>query len=119
MTEPAPTGGDTATVEALRRVKAVEAEWDGKLADARRQAEEATRRARDEAEATVKAVAAELETERARQLDSARASAEREAEGLRTDGAKAAEAVRSGQGRRPQERGDEIVAAVLGPFAGG
>jgi uncharacterized membrane protein YqiK len=100
----APATRDTETVEALRRVKAVEAEWDAKLRAAR--------------EATVKAVASEIEGERARRLEAARAASEAEAETIRREGAKEAEALRSGKDRRSSDRDDAIVAAVLGPFVG-
>lgn len=109
--------GDAETVEVLRRVKAVEAEWEAKLRGAREEAERTVRRARDEAEATLKAVGAEVEGERARRLEGAQASSEAEAEAIRREGAKAADALRSGKDRRVSDRDDAIVAAVLGPFA--
>jgi vacuolar-type H+-ATPase subunit H len=115
--EPAPVASDTATVEALRRLKAAEAEGEEKLRWARSGADEAVRRARDEAEATVKAVAAEAEAERARRLEEGRAAADREAEGILRDGTKAAEAFRARKGAGPSDRSEEIVAAALGPYA--
>ena len=117
MSGDTPAAGDAETVEVLRRVKAVEAEWEAKLREAREEAERAVRRARDEAEATLKAVAAEVEGERARRLETAQASSEAEAEAIRREGAKAADALRSGKGRRSPDRDDAIVTAVLGPFA--
>ena len=113
----APTPGDSETIEVLRRVKAAESEWDTKLREARAGAEQAVRRAREEAEATLKAVAAEVEGERAHQLELAQVSAEAEAEAIRREGAKAADALRSGKERRSSGRADAIVEAVLGPFA--
>lgn len=114
---PAAGGPDAATVEALRRLKAVEAEWDEKLRAARTEAEEAVRRARDEAEATVKAVVAATEAERARRLDQGRAATEREADAIVREGAKAAEELRTRKGGRPSDRSEEVVAAALGPYA--
>jgi len=118
MSEEAAPGGDSATVEALRRVKAVEAEWAGRLNDARAEAEQAVRRAREEAAAMLKAVAAELDSERAHRLEQARASADRDAEAVRREGANAAEALRSQKGKRATGRTEEIVATVLGPLSG-
>jgi vacuolar-type H+-ATPase subunit H len=114
---PASPASDTATVEALRRLKAVEREWEEKLLAARAAADEAVRRARDESEATVKAVVAEAEAERARRLEAGRAAADREAEGIVRDGAKAADELRARKGARPADRSEEIVAAALGPYA--
>lgn len=116
MSGPA-AASDEQTVEALRRLKAVEAEWDAKLRAAREDAAQVVQRARDEAEATLKAVAAELEAERGRRREAGKLAADREAEQVRTDGATAAEAVRSDRSKRPSERADAIVAAVLDPFA--
>ncbi len=120
MSETAPGAGapgDAATVAALRRVKAVEAEWDAKLHAARDEAARALQRARDEREATEKAVAAELAAERNRRLDEARRTADREAEAIRADGEKAAGALRQEKSGAAKQRADEIVAAVLGPLA--
>jgi vacuolar-type H+-ATPase subunit H len=117
MTEAPAPSGDPQTVEALRRVKAVEAEWEAKLRSAREETEQAVRRARDEAEATVKAVQTEVEREHARRLEAAAAAADSEASAIRADGETAAAKIRGGQGRRAADRADEIVAAVLGPFA--
>jgi vacuolar-type H+-ATPase subunit H len=108
---------DAATVEALRRLKAVEAEWDAKLRDARDAAARTVQRSRDESEATVKAVAAENETERNRLLEAGQQAADREAERIGADGARAADAVRADRSKRPAERADAIVRAVLDPFA--
>jgi vacuolar-type H+-ATPase subunit H len=117
VSEPAAPSADVATVEALRRLKAVEAEWEAKLATARAATAQGLQLAKDEAEATVKAVAAELESERASRLEAARAAAEREAEAIVRTGAQEAEAIRSGKGKRPADQQDAIVAAVLGPFS--
>jgi vacuolar-type H+-ATPase subunit H len=114
---PATGGSDTATVEALRRLKEVEAEGEERLRAARTAAEEAVRRARDEAEATVKAVVAEAEGERAHRLEQGRLAADREADAIVRDGEKAAESLRARKGERPADRSGEIVAAALGPYA--
>jgi len=117
MTDAAAPMSDAETVDALRRVKAVEAEWEARLRAAREEAEQAVRRARDEAEATLKAVAAEAGTERARRLDEGRAASERDAEAIRRDGATAADAQRAEQGKRPADRSKQIVATVLDPYS--
>jgi len=116
VSDPGVTAADVATVEALRRLKAVEAEWEAKLTTARAATAQGIQLAENEAEATVKAVAAELESDRARQLEAARVAADREAEAIVRGGEQEAEAIRSGKGKRPADRADEIVAAVLGPF---
>jgi len=111
------TGADGATVEVLRRVKAVESEWELKLRAARGEADEAVRRAREEADATVKTVAAGAETERTRRLETGRAAAEKEAEAIVREGAAAAGRLRTNKGKGPADRSAEVVAAALGPYA--
>ena len=108
---------DVATVEALRRVKAVESEWELKLRAARGEAEDAVRRARDESEATVKAVGAEAEAERARRLEAGEAAAEKEAEAILQEGSGAAAKLRTEKGKAPSDRASEVLEAVLGPYA--
>ena len=116
MTGTTPAPADNATVQALRRVKAVEEEWEARLREARKDAEQAVLRTREEAEATLRAVSAELESERTHRLEAARASSEREAEAVLREGVKAADAVRVEKGKRPPGRDEEIVAMVLGSF---
>ncbi len=116
MSAPTVPPADVATVEALRKLKAVEAEWDARLAEARRDADEAIGRAREETEAALRAVGAELEAERTRRLDGDRAAADREAEAIRQKGEQ--EAAGAAKAGRSPVRADAIVAAVLGPLAG-
>ncbi len=117
MSAPTSTAGDPQTVEALRRVKAVEADWEGQLRAAREETERAVQRARDEAEATVRAVQAEVDGERTRRLESAAVAADAEAGAIRREGETAAASIRGGRGPRAADRADAIVAAVLEPFA--
>jgi len=108
---------DTASFEALKRVKAAEAEWDGRLAAARAQRAAVLERLRAETDAAVKAAQAEAEQERVAAVQRARADAERAASVLEAEGAAAAQAAASGVGKRPADRKDAILAAVLGAFA--
>ena len=59
------------SIEALKRVKATETEWDTRLSAARQESEEALRRLRDDGDATVKAA----ETEADREADPSGSSA--------------------------------------------
>jgi len=111
-TPPAPS--DPAALDALKRIKAAEAEWDERLRTARRASTEALERRRAEAEAAEKAVAAEAETERARAVESARSSADAEARRIAADGEKAARGATSDEGKRPQDMEKKVLAAVLG-----
>jgi vacuolar-type H+-ATPase subunit H len=116
-TLPAATASDVGTIDALKRIKATEAEWDAKIAAARQAAEAELKRLRDERDATVAAARAEAEAERARALTKARALAETEAEAIVAEGRSAAQAAATSAGKRPSERRDEILAVVLGSFA--
>jgi len=117
VTDGATGAPDASTVEVLRRVKAVEAEWETKLRAAREDADQGVRRAREEADATVKAVAAEAEAEKAQRLAAGRTAAEAEAEAIQREGEKAADGLRSAGGKKPSDRSDELLEAVLGPYA--
>jgi vacuolar-type H+-ATPase subunit H len=116
-TTPGPIASDGGTIDALKRIKATEAEWDGKVAAARRDAEASLRRLHDELEATVQAAHAAAEAERARALQRARAAAEVEAEGILAEGRAAASAAATTAGKRPADREDEVLAAVLGSLS--
>jgi vacuolar-type H+-ATPase subunit H len=104
------------SVEALRRVKAVEAEWEARLNTARQLNEAELRQLREEAEAAVKAAQVEAETERAAQLERARAETAGAAATIVAQGRKAAEQAAQGEGRRPADKKDAILDAVLGSF---
>ncbi len=116
-TAPGPGASDSGTIDALKRIKAVEVEWDQRLAEARREAESALRRVRDETQATVAGAHSVAESDRARLVAKARAEADVEAERIVQDGAKAAADAARGEGKRPADRRPEILAAVLGAFA--
>jgi len=117
VTEDAPAPGGPASIEVLKRVKATEVEWELKVATAQREAEEALVRRREETAATLKAASAEAEAERARALERARVGAEAEVATILADGRRAAEAAGRAEGKRPQDRRDQVLATVLGPFA--
>jgi vacuolar-type H+-ATPase subunit H len=105
-----------ASVEALKRVKATETEWDTRLNAARQEAAESLRRLRDEGDAAVKAAVAEAERKRTGQVERARAEAAMEAEAIVADGRRAAERAAHGEGRRPADKKDAILEVVLGSF---
>jgi vacuolar-type H+-ATPase subunit H len=109
----APEGG---SIEVLKRVKATEIEWDQKLVAARRESEESLARQREETAATLKAALADAEMARARALARARTDMEREVGAILTEGERAAQAAAQPEGKRPQDRPDQVLAAVLGTF---
>ncbi len=104
-------------VDALKRVKAVETEWDARLAEARETSRRELARKREEADAAVKAVLQEAEAERLRALERARIVSEAEARGIVSEGEAAARKVRDEREKRGGGRNGEILAAVLGSFA--
>jgi vacuolar-type H+-ATPase subunit H len=110
------TVGATASgsVEALKRVKATETEWDARLKAARQEAETMLRRLRDDEDVAVKAAEAEADRERTVRLERARAQTVEEAEAIITDGHRAAERAALGEGRHPADKKDVILDVVLG-----
>ncbi|MGA7475783.1 MAG: hypothetical protein WBW47_01015 [Thermoplasmata archaeon] len=104
------------SVEALKRVKATENEWDARLNAARQEAEETLRRLRDDGDAAVKAAEAEADRERTVRLDRARAETAEEAEAIVVDGRSSAERAALAEGRRPADKKDAILDVVLGSF---
>ncbi|HTT73920.1 MAG TPA: hypothetical protein VMG99_07250 [Thermoplasmata archaeon] len=113
----APVASDPASFEALKRVKAAESEWDQRLAAARQREGADLERLRAEADAAVRAAQAEAERARAAAVQAAKDAAEREATRIEGDGATAAADVARGAGKRPIDRKDAVLAAVLGEFA--
>jgi vacuolar-type H+-ATPase subunit H len=112
---PLPEGG----LDALRRIKAAETEWEQRLAADRAAAETALQRVRDETEAAVKAAQAEADRERALAIAGARATADEQAAAIVAEGEVAAEEAARGEGKRPADHKDEVLAVVLGEFGSG
>jgi vacuolar-type H+-ATPase subunit H len=104
------------SVEALKRVKATENEWDARLSAAREEAEATLRRLRDDGDAAVKAAESEAGRERAVRLEHARVETAKEAEAITVDGQNAAERAALAEGRRPSDKKDAILDVVLGSF---
>ncbi|HTW76712.1 MAG TPA: hypothetical protein VMG14_02985 [Thermoplasmata archaeon] len=106
------------SIEALKRVRATEIDWEQRLQAAQQQAAAEIARLRAEADAAIKAAQSEADQERARKVQAARADADREAAGILADGERAANDAAKGEGRRPVDRADAIRAAVLAGFLG-
>jgi vacuolar-type H+-ATPase subunit H len=113
---PSSDQSDLGSIEALKRIKAAETEWDEKIARAREEAELALRQITEESEAMVKAAHAKADAARALAVQNARAGADREAETIVAEGAKAAAAAAQGAGKSPADRSADVLAAVLGSF---
>lgn len=104
------------SIDALKRVKATETDWELRLRAARGAAEAETARLKEESEAAVRAAQQEAEAERTRAVQAARAEADREAEQILAEGTRAAEAAARGEGKRPADRKAEILSSVLAGF---
>jgi vacuolar-type H+-ATPase subunit H len=115
---PAPTSAPVVagSIEALRRVKEAEAEWDLKLRAARGQSQAAVELLRQEAQNAVKSAQVLADGVRANAVLQARQEAEREASDILKAGVKAADAAALGAGKSPADKKDEILAAVLAGF---
>ncbi|HKN06279.1 MAG TPA: hypothetical protein VJ021_01560 [Thermoplasmata archaeon] len=108
--------GAPGSVEALKRVKATETEWDARLSAARQDTETTLQRRRAEAEAAVKAAQLEADRQRTERVERARAETSTEAEAIVTEGRTAAGQAARGEGRRPVDKKDAILSVVLGSF---
>jgi vacuolar-type H+-ATPase subunit H len=110
------SGADLGSIDALKRVKATESDWELKLRAARGAAEQALDRLRTDSEAAVKAAQVSADAERARTVQAARDEADRDAGGILAEGAKVAEAAARGEGKRPADKKDAILGAILAGF---
>jgi len=104
------------SVEALKRVKATETEWDARLSAARQDTETTLERLRADAEAAVRAAEVESDRQRTERVERARAETATEAEALVAEGRTAAASAARGEGRRPADKKDAILGVVLGSF---
>ena len=109
---------DTATIDALKRIKLTETEWEEKVALARREAEAGLKRLREETDARLAAARAEAEAERTRTLEKSRAEADGEAAKIVAEGERAAQKATEGADKGVSARKDEVLAVVLGGFQG-
>jgi vacuolar-type H+-ATPase subunit H len=116
MAAPPPPGAPPDSIEALKRVRTTENEWDEKLKAAKRWAEEDLQRLRDASEAAVKAAQTEADALRTSTVQTARAAADIEASHIVAEATEAAKAATKGEGKHPADRKDEILAAVLAGF---
>jgi vacuolar-type H+-ATPase subunit H len=110
------TGTPDPSLEPIRRVRAVESEWETKLAAFTAQAKEELERLTREAEAIVASTRAELERKRALAVEKARLDAEAEAATIVAEGKERAAGLR---GKGPEELEplrERILSAVLGEF---
>jgi vacuolar-type H+-ATPase subunit H len=112
----APAAPDAQSFAALKRVKSTELEWAAKLAAARAESEATLARLRDESAAAIKAAIAEAEKERAAAIQTARTEAGGLAATIVAQGAKAADQALRVEGKKPEERKDEVLAVTLGSF---
>lgn len=113
---PPPPDPRLGSIDALKRVKATETDWDLKLRAARGAAEQAIARLKAESEAAVATAQAAAEDDRNRTVQAARAEADREASEILAAGTRAAEAAGRGEGKRPAQKKDAVLAVVLAGF---
>jgi vacuolar-type H+-ATPase subunit H len=104
------------SLDALKRVKATESEWENRIAAARAEVEATLRHLREEGDAAVRAALAEVERERTARLERGRSDTESEIETILSEGRSAAELAARLEGRRPADKRDAILETVLGPF---
>jgi len=116
MSTPAHGASASDSVEALKRVKATENEWETRLGAARKDADTTLERLRAEAATAVRAAQTEADHDRLARVAKAHADIEAEAAAIVADGRNAAEQARSGEGRRPADKKSAILDVVLGEF---
>ncbi len=112
---PAPPSA-TASVEVLKRIKSTESEWAQKLATAREEAAVGLARLRTESDTAIREAQQAADDRRAQSVATARLDIEREVGQILDAGRKDAEAAGRSAGKRPSDRRDAVLAAVLGPF---
>lgn len=105
-----------ANVEALRRLKEVENDWEAKLAQTRSEVAARVALARDAAEKAIQAARAEMDRLREARLTEARAAAQIEADKILAEGQRAAQALAAAGAKGLAAAQSKIVAAVLGEF---
>jgi len=111
----APAGAPD-SIQALKRVKATESEWDTRLASAKRESEAALERLRTEAAAAVRDGQTAADHDRVARVVQARTETEAQAAAILAEGKTAADDALRGEGRGPAEKRDAILAIVLGSF---
>ena len=112
------TEADPGSVEAVKRVKSTETEWEARIAAARKAADASLAELRAAAAATVATARTEAERERTRAVDIARSTADQEAAQIVAVGQVAADQDAKGSGQRPSDRKRDVIAAVLEDLAG-
>lgn len=105
-----------ASVEALRRLKEIETEWETKLTQARAEAVQRVAKAREAAEAAVAEARAEVDRAREALLTSARATAQAEAERIVTAGRAEADKVAGAARTASASLKAKLLDAVVGDF---
>jgi len=111
----APAGAPD-SIQALKRVKAMENEWETRLTSGKRESEAALERLRTEAAAAVRDAQTAADHDRVARVVQARAETETEAEAILAEGKKTADQALRGEGRRPADKRDAVLAIVLGSF---
>lgn len=111
-----PNAAPVGSLEDLKRVKDAETEWAERLRTAREQADAKLKQLREEAEGRIGLARTAAHQAREERLRSAQQEAEREAEKVLADGDAQTRAATSESGKRPAERREEILSAVLGEF---
>jgi vacuolar-type H+-ATPase subunit H len=104
------------SVEALKRVKATENEWDARLSAAQKERDTTLQRLREETDAAVREAGSEADKDRLARVEAAKADLAKVADRIVADGQSAADTAARGEGRRPADKKDAILAVVLGAF---
>ncbi len=105
-------------IDALKRVRASEIDWDQRVTAAKQAAAEEIAQQRAAADAAVKSAQAAADQERAQKVQEARSDADRRAIAILADGAQAADVAARGEGKQPSDHADAILSAVLAGFLG-
>lgn len=105
----------SASVEVLRKLKAIEGEWDAKLAAVKAEGVQKLAKAREAAEAKIAAARGDVDRWREVQLVASRSEAQSETEKIRSDGERAA-AELSSAASKGKAVSKKVLDAVLGDF---
>ncbi len=109
---PAPVG----SLEELQHVKDAEAEWTARVRAARDEGEATLKRLREEADGRIGLARTAAQQTREERVSAAKKEAGAQATQILFDGDRQARAVVAEPGKRPADRREEILSAVLSEF---
>jgi vacuolar-type H+-ATPase subunit H len=111
-----PNAAPVGSLDELKRVKDAETEWVNRLRTAREEAEATLKRLREDTEGRIGLARTAAHQAREERVRAAQQEADREAAQVLANGDRQAQVAMAEVGKRPTDRREEILSAVLGEF---